>query len=645
MIRLETRTVAIVGLIFISGILLAILILGMYTYAFLLLLGDIGIALFVITDTRRRMVRHRSSVCSDMGTGPNVRKISRILPILFFLFYALSILVISPGSSVKPVSYYLLISLCAGAVAADVLVSGRKVNVPLNLVMSLLLSLNVFLVNQLIFSNGIGGSDSPTHLRALVYPIIETGFVPSQGFSYSDFPLHHIFVATGSLILSTEATVAYFGLLPLLMVSGVPLAYLIGRRLFDRQFGLLAALLFSGNGYLVYWASHSDKMTFVMPQVILLLLLILCLYRKRSMQLKILIPILSISIILSHPYSSMLILVILSSILIAEKLFALRKSRSHWTVSIVLLTFLCILIAHWTYSYFQLHNVVGIGERYLATIMSDRLSAPPSTYDSYPLELILLNTFGAGLVLMMAVCGFLLLWSKPRLEGRILAGYTAGVGALMSIGVGTNFIYVLPNRIYAYLEALSLVFLAVAGIRYFQTSLGRKSTSAIRSLMLVLVVILIFSFSLSSTISGFETSLFVGDQPYKKLYETEYEKQSVSWIGEHLSASDSNEIYRSWSFSIHSTNRLLRKPDFSSINVTAIPLTAMYEVDIGNVSNGSMILFSRFDIDIGFEAGQRVSGRFGQGIYVRFDEEILTHFLECGRYYDNGKIIGFKKPR
>ncbi|MCK4443331.1 MAG: hypothetical protein KAW09_02225, partial [Thermoplasmata archaeon] len=326
-----------------------------------------------------------------------------------------------------------------------------------------------------------------------------------------------------------------------------------------------------------------------------------------------------------------------------EGFLRLRGTKLRLSIQHVSLMFLAIMLGHWIYYSFLFNSIVGYGKSYYAAIMSESLLAPPAIYDTYPLTSIFLNTLGVSLIIMLSICGFLFLTTVRNSKRSLVMGYTVALVATAAVGLTFRFVYILPHRIFVFLEAFALVFLAAAGIRFAGLDGFKKRFSAARAFLLSLLVVMIFFFSSSSTIAGFETSQFIGDQPYVKLYETEYERSSAEWIGSNLPVEDGQLIYTAWSFSGFSKMYILSGLGTDDVDMERIPLMNANDADIDLIESNSTVIFSTFDMEIGFSLGQAVAGRFGQGVLTKFDPEVLADFAVLDRFYDNGQIIAFQR--
>jgi hypothetical protein len=190
--------------------------------------------------------------------------------------------------------------------------------------------------------------------------------------------------------------------------------------------------------------------------------------------------------------------------------------------------------------------------------------------------------------------------------------------------------YLESHRLFAFLQEFSLVFLAGGAIIWMFSNFKK-----LRPLPVILIICLFF-FSLASLIHGEETSLFKSDRAYRKLYETPYERYSAIWAKQYIS-NDSNFI-QSLSF---------QSPTID-ISAERLPITEVENtqgqeilvIDWQQIPEGSFIIFSRFDIDIGFPYKEVDPGKYYTGgtSYSRLDESAISSLEEEKKLYDNGMV-------
>lgn len=634
---------AILLLVFMLIILLILIRLRMYSYIFILISALVGIVTFLIINYFRD-TRFISNGETWSLNSTKKRRLSSLLSIAFFLLLSISLLLISPGSGIKPLSYYIIVSICGALVAVDIIIVESKKAVLVNLAKSFILTLSIFFVHQIIFPFGIAGADMFYHLPAVIYPIQNSGYIPTGELIYESFPVHHILVSMTSSVSMVDPRILYSYIGAFLMVLCVPVAFLMGRYILGIKAGLFAALFFPVTGYTAYWAFHPAPIAYVLPLILILLFLTLYIYNRKNAGLLIMYIILSLSIIFCHPYSSVILLLILTLVFVVDCFVTLRVRKSKLKTGNLYLIFLTMLLVQWMYYSFLMSTAVGFFERYSAAITSESNIAQVSTYDIYPVELIFLNTFGIGLIGFLSGIGFLSLLSKKSSITRIFSGYTVGLVAVVGIGVIFNFVYLLPNRVFAYLGAVSLIILIPKGIEFLRLDKANKHILRTKIPALAVVTFLVFFFTTSSTISGFETSLFTGNYPNVKLYETPYERHAVNWLDPHLVSEQNDVIYVSRSFYAPLLQGIIAHHNSTNLTIMYLPMTEEHDdVNISALKNNSTVMFSEYDTDPGFISGITAVGRPGIGVYMRFNNSIIHRFSGLNSLYDNGKITIFHK--
>ena len=167
----------------------------------------------------------------------------------------------------------------------------------------------------------------------------------------------------------------------------------------------------------------------------------------------------------------------------------------------------------------------------------------------------------------------------------------------------------------------------------------KSGITEIKPIVVILIIFLSF-FSLASRISGDETSLFMGDVAYWKLYETPFERHADNWIGSYLS--NNSTVNRSWSFRCPLSNvsyGLLPIKEISNQNKKE------YFIDTQNITDDSFILFSKFDTTIGFPYEKRATGKYhiGSGSFIKLNTNVIRLLDNYERYYDNGMVNIYHK--
>lgn len=579
---------------------------------------------------------------------PTKKRLKRIMATLFFVLTAASLITLTSLDFGKSPSYFVATAAGASVLALYIgLVDTRK-EAAAGILMVLVLAANLFGSSQLVFPLGIGGADSPTHIDFLVRPIVQSGAIPHSeqcGLIYDDFPAHHVLVATGSLMIASDPARVYYGLGALVMLVPVLVLFLIGRSLFGTRTGLLGALLLSGGSYFISWASHAAPLTFALPAMATLLLVALRLLD--TFRAKLLVPagLLGLVIILTHPYSSAIIGLGLAGLAVGQALIRGTSRVPRWGPAVIAVLFGYTLLIDWTNLPCMLGTSLRLGRGYYQTITEEPLVSGTGVYDTLPLSTIFVNTLGDSILLSLAVFGFFVVASRgfsPRIMQVI--GPTFALLSLSIVGLVSSLDYILPNRIYVYLQFVGFAPLAAVGV--VRLVLGERDAPTRRKqwarLLISTAIAAAFVFaSASSTIAGFETSLFTAGEPFVKLYNTESEIEAADWICVH---SATTFVVRT-SPSMHGLSRhVIRR---------CLAINGGLEEGL-SVVNGAfsvqflepktLVVFSYYDLDPGFQSGVTGAGKLGQGVYERLDEDALSVFSAYDKLYDNGRMEIYSVP-
>src|SRR3989441_3238890 len=269
-------TLTLVGGIAGTGLLARV---GAFSTIFLVVALTLGAAAYLIATRRKPLETQPDAVPIPDALR---KRILRLTAVLFFLFTAGSLFVLRSENYGKPLAYFGFMAASAAVIALRIGLLGSTKEVPVTLGMIMLVALNFFGSDQVVFPLGIGGADASTHLQFLVNPIVQTGFVPPTnpcGLVYGTFPAHHVFVAMTAILTGSDPTRTYYSLVALVMTAPVLAAFLLGRPLFGARIGLLAALVLSGSSYFIFWAAHDAPLSFAVPLVGFLLLSFLTMLR------------------------------------------------------------------------------------------------------------------------------------------------------------------------------------------------------------------------------------------------------------------------------------------------------------------------------------------------------------------------------
>jgi len=240
------RTLAIAGVIF-SAILILYLSreIGRVVYLLTGVLALISCLLWLA-------IRKSHTFEFDL---PKSRTLTSFWSICFFVLFTLSILAVHfrPELYERPVLYFILTALMAGAIACETISSGRK-HAGFILIQIVLLGVSIAWSQLLIFPSLLG--IDPWYHSYLTNRIVDEGFLPA-GFGYSRLPLFHLMIAATSLIVELPYKFATMVSVSLgQIICNAMFVFLIADRLFrSYRVGLLAALM-------VIIANHHISMSY-----------------------------------------------------------------------------------------------------------------------------------------------------------------------------------------------------------------------------------------------------------------------------------------------------------------------------------------------------------------------------------------------
>jgi len=205
---------------------------------------------------------------------PDSRTLTVLWSICFFGLFALSILSVHfrPELYQRPILYFVLTALMAGAIACEILSSGRR-HAGLILIQIVLLGVSIAWSQLLIFPSLIGVD--PWYHSDLTIRIVDDGLIPT-GYSYSKLPLFHLMIAATSLISGLPYKFAAMVSVSLgQIICNAIFIFLIAGHLFrNYRAGLLAALMViiaNHQIFMSYWSIPNGFAAVFIPIALYLL--------------------------------------------------------------------------------------------------------------------------------------------------------------------------------------------------------------------------------------------------------------------------------------------------------------------------------------------------------------------------------------
>ena len=557
----------------------------------------------------------------------NDPRVPGILLVVFLLANIVAVLSLSTAYYSKPVLYYAAIAVAAGVLVARItLTAAHRSNVAL----AFLYGLNTFISNQLAFPLGLNGPDVGDHI-GLATTIYRTGHI-TGGSTYTGFPGQHLLAATSAFFAGTPVPITYRSIGILAMVLGLPVTYLIARRLGNRRYAVFAIIFYASMDYVVYRAGHPSKLAYALPLVLLTVATVSYLYKEGEPGLVVLFGLFSTALVFTHPHTAFITLILLGAIAVgsylASRVDAILPSSTTQTTNggrsqtsvfasrshVFVLLFAIVFIGQFLYFSQFFQNLVDIAYQYVDILLltggTDAVKATPR-FSSIPQAQLFINTIGSGLLTLFVVVGSLNLLSRRIRLSHLLMTWTVVSGAVMVLGVVGNVPFALPNRVWVITEITAFSFFGAAGLLYcLQQAQTRSQPKVLVSAVIILVIGFAF-FSTASTIAGIETSAFNEDVPHRTWYGM-VEAQASDGFLEAVGVNTST-VRAARTFPVE-TNRAINYSNASSEIVS---------LNLHKTKTGIPIASG--------------ATRIGSGAYA-IPQEPRNGLSKSSRFYDNGPI-------
>lgn len=514
-----------------------------------------------------------------------------ILLIIYVICYTFSIIYLWYFEALysKSFIYYFLIGVCASLIF---LVTFSECGSCTNLfapLMVVFLGFNIFLSDFVTFQNGLYASgDTHSQIYRMLIPIVQNGVIPTNEL-YSFYPIHVICVYIISSITNLDPIKLY------LYANGIiyPLIslflYSLSAHLFNKKVGILSMLFFITAPNIVYHATHAYQFSYSFPlSVVILFVILLSVYyryennvvQQKMLSFAILLILLMSTIVFTHHFTS-IVVVILILILYFVSVICLREATKVKFLRNTLLLYLALLFFHWLYFSSTLSLLVTVIDVYINSLFTPEnyqyviLDSSISNYRNF--SLIFLDSVGTSLLFLVGTIGFHYGLLQKNKYVLIIAFWGAFIWGLASVGSFIKMPLLLGGRLLTFVWGLSLVFLASLGIVVI------VNKKRLLGLVCCCLLILIISISnLGNTVSGPETSLFIGNQPYIKLYDTQSDLEAYMWIKQNIPDNSHIKVAESWVPQYMDTNRIYDELPFDILN----------NLDTTQIENNSYILLT-----------------------------------------------------
>ncbi|MCO5381286.1 MAG: hypothetical protein NHB15_03550 [Methanosarcina barkeri] len=239
----------------ILGMIIGIIISSMYLLSSTMYLLAVGIAISLASTIYILIKKNSQSILEVYET----KKMKIIYKILFFNLFSISICVLH-FSEIRPLIYFILISLCAMVLSISILCVDSKKEILFHILQIFMISLNLIYSIYYFFSY-LPLSDSSKHLIMNNQLAID-GNISVLWSKETYFPLMHLQVAITKLLLNCDIIDASNIAIILPFVISSICVYLIVRTCFDEKMALFSLLILNVTDYNILWGSQPQTTTY-----------------------------------------------------------------------------------------------------------------------------------------------------------------------------------------------------------------------------------------------------------------------------------------------------------------------------------------------------------------------------------------------
>ncbi len=584
--------------------------LGMFSYVFLVIAAFVGSFTAFITLKRDKVVDR-----NILPQIPPPRILFQIINVLFVISFTGSVACLLLETFNKSIWYYVFIAFCIFLLGVELLHWNTKNSDVSFLVKTALLILNVLFSNQIAFPGGIFQLDGPMHILRFITPILETGAIQNDGLDplYQSLPIHHILSVETTILCGSDVLMTYIYLGAVLIGFSGFCLYLIGKTYRSKIFAGIVLLLFLGLDYYVMYGTHPEHSAYNFGLSLIPIFVAYLYFKNGNVRYLVLFVVSDLAITFTHHFTAICVLFAVLCMWLAT--LYLREVHLLTRKDIYLLPVivsLCLILLHWLYANALFMRFIGLTDTYISTILSIFESGGGSglsggvAYDAYPITQIFINTLGGCLLIIVSMVGLVSYFKKKDLFSSATILIACVLSVLLGFGIVLSVMGLMPDRLYPFLQVLTLVFFAAEG----SLILFSSSKPSWGKIGLCLFISLLCFFSLTSTISGFETSPYADGMYYPKLYHPPQDSLAGDWEGEYIPKFVS----------------VSSRPSFTEngnvADVSQNPANNLIYIDIFNKKVGYNIINASY---------------YGQKRIVHLSESDFKILDMYDKYYENGR--------
>lgn len=428
------------------------------------------------------------------------------LTFLFIFSYSIFSLLLRLEVYSRPYEYFILTSLIISLIAVEIIyippLNGR---IFLVLFKILLLAASLRLIPQFLFP-GLIGIDPWWH-QMFTTKIMDFGRVP-LGYGYSKMPVFHLVIALTSSITSLDYKLSAIVSIGFLNIISLIFIFLIGRELYNYKLGLLSALIAGIADWYINAGFWIIPNTLGAAFILALIYLILKQKFKFSFKSVGLILVISATLIMTHPLSSLAMALLLMCFLLGPFLFG-KICIGKYRKPIVTITFSALfaiaMVAYWGHisgHIFYIANAISHALRLEHLITHETVFQ--YRYEKY-VE-FLLSAIGNLIFYITSMAGIVLsfMGKKVTEQSSALAFGGIVVTAIAFSGYMFSLSGLYPSRWFYYSQPLMAVF-AGLGLFFVTNKIKdvRKAISVVFSIMMILSF-----FSITSPVSNIDSPIY-----------------------------------------------------------------------------------------------------------------------------------------
>ena len=431
---------------------------------------------------RRRQTRPGEGVADASSISPIPQlnpSLSKLWDISFWGLFIASIIIISQNIYARPLSFLILVSAMCAVLAIEIVTKKSTAYCLIKIII-----LGVLLRGSAWYQFPTAIGTDPFIEIDFVEQLVASGHIGEFLGGYVHYPLSYILSASIWHITGLSFGDSFF-MLSVIGVISLVFVYLIGRELFNREIGLLSALIMAIFDWHVFWGFYIKGMTFAIALVPIIMWLLLVTLRKgKEVHFSALAILMLSLVIFTHTYINAALAVILGlgliSVMVCKGFLGKKVIEGPVRLYLVLL-FAVATLGYWMYASGFIY--------YLDQVVTHALSIDTITIDQtgfsqpiFPRSAALLTwqKLPTLALVFFASLGFLNILNTKKLDqGKFLQIWLALVGGML---LAFNFIlfYAPPLGMlevarWHLFVGLLLVFPAVVGLLSIPSRKGWQS--------------------------------------------------------------------------------------------------------------------------------------------------------------------------